>query len=102
VTGADRSPLAALVRGLAAGAAGTAAMTAAQTAYYRATGGEPGDTPAQVGKRIIERVLRREGVRHRGLRRARGALALMKLYKLGRGSPISTGACPKEPDERDR
>jgi hypothetical protein len=60
VTGADRSPLAALVRGLAAGAAGTAAMTAAQTAYYRATGGEPGDTPAQVGKRIIEGVLRRE------------------------------------------
>jgi hypothetical protein len=57
---AHRSPLAALVRGLAAGAAGTAAMTAAQSAYYRAGGGEPSDTPARVGKRIIEGVLRRE------------------------------------------
>jgi hypothetical protein len=56
----ERSPLAALVRGLVAGAAGTAAMTGAQSVYYKATGGEPSDTPAQAGRRIIEGVLRRE------------------------------------------
>jgi hypothetical protein len=55
----QRTPLAAVVRGLCAGAAGTLAMTVYQVIVAKIRGAEPSTVPAEVGKRVIRGVFQR-------------------------------------------
>ncbi len=54
------SPLAAVVRGVAAGAGGTVVMTGYQVAVAKLRDSDSSSAPAEVGRRIIEGVFQRE------------------------------------------
>ena len=56
----SRSPLAVVVRGVAAGVGGTVVMTGYQVAVAKLRGTDSSSAPAEVGRRIIEGVFQRE------------------------------------------